>query len=284
MCACSALITTAQVTQMSQTPLWDTREYCGNMSSVQHEDGSTSFILEQRGESYDDPRTVVIFNEDFTVRNTINLGDHQGILLSGLFGQDGKYAIAVEASEKLFNDDNLLEFLVGTTYGWVILNEEGNEVFKKVDPRLNEKNAINSLTVNLLKTRKGNLLQISFEEEKGSEWSDVIDGQGHLTEVYALPGYQTSTGLKVTTIQQLNNPYPNPAQTYINLPYSLPQGVQKATIRIFDVQGKLVQTVFIDNNSEYARIETANLQAGNYFYTVESNGQQGERKQFVVSK
>ena len=105
-----------------------------------------------------------------------------------------------------------------------------------------------------------------------------------MTEIYALPGFSTSLGARPMSIQQLDNPFPNPARTYIQLPYMLPEGASEGTIRIFDVQGRIINTIRVTGTSEYVRFDTSRLPAGNYFYVLDTRGQTSESKQFVVSR
>jgi len=70
-----------------------------------------------------------------------------------------------------------------------------------------------------------------YEEICNCEYPTGIYSE--MSEIYTLPGY-SATNLRSTNIQQLSNPYPNPAKTYILLPYSLPQGVNEDTIRVFN--------------------------------------------------
>lgn len=177
------------------------------------------------------------------------------------YNYNSTYSETIFVSERLFNNDNLLEYIITTNNAWIIINEDGEEIFKKTYEEPGD------YSFELFETKNGKLLKVH---------------QRYLVEIYALPGYTTPTGLRTTTIQSIGNPFPNPAKTYINLPYSLPEGTREATIRVFDAQGKMITTLRTNERSQFVRLETSNLPTGTYTYTLESRGQQIESKQFIV--
>ena len=168
-----------------------------------------------------------------------------------------------------------MEFIVSTNDGFAIVNENYEVIFRK-----SYTDGWKYENLFLLQTKNGNLLEVSLyrDWEEGGSWYS-----SYMSEIYALPGYSLSS-LRSTSIQQLNNPYPNPAKTFIHLPYTLPQDVKKGTIRVFNSQGQMIKTFLVDGTSEYVRLETSNLPAGNYFYTLDARGQRSDGKQFIVSK
>ena len=209
------------------------------------------------------------------------------------FSLDGR---TILASERLFNDDNLLEFIVTTTDGWAIVNENYYEIFRQ---RYTGDEI--SCYFSVLETKNGNLLEVNVSTftQTGVEccyWVPQPEGEpvcyyecptgeyNHKIEIYALPGYSATNLRSTTAIQQLNNPFPNPAKTYIQLPYTLPEGVKEGTIRVFNAQGQLIKTFRLDGASKYVRLDTSRLPSGNYLYTIDTHGQKGESKQFIVNK
>lgn len=239
---------------------------------------------------------LYIYDLSFTLKKTIDFSRISGYSRRAELnvvknGVDG----IIYASDKLFNPaNNWLEFIIITEDGWVIVDENYYEIFRKTYDDFSD------AWFNLLETKNGNLLEVHVEsglatkidycdlfpeEEICKDYKGTENEENHgaeysvITEIYALPGY-SATSLRSTTIQQLNNPYPNPAKTFIHLPYMLPEGVKEGTIRIFDSQGQLIKTILVNGNSEYVRLDTSRLPSGNYFYVLD----RGEGKQFIVRK
>jgi hypothetical protein len=64
--------------------------------------------------------------------------------------------------------------------------------------------------------------------------------------------------------------FPNPTNNQINLPYTLPKGVNMGTIKIYNMAGQLLNAFEIDNHFSNLIFNTADLAAGQYFYEVSS--------------
>ena len=71
-------------------------------------------------------------------------------------------------------------------------------------------------------------------------------------------------------------PYPNPASSIVNLPYEIPQGTT-AEMRIFNLDGQLVDVKQIGSHFNNIQLNVDNYTAGIYFY--EYNGNKGK---FIV--
>ena len=264
--ACIAVVANAQ---FSEEPI-KTFDDGAWFKSFTYKNGDQIFL---NGGDFDEKKSenkgqINVYDLSFTYKNTINLSTVPGFMKFGeLLVDNGSSleALCICVTEGIFSNDNLMEFIVITEDGFAIINENCHEIFRK--------NYTNGWSVEyyssfrLLKTKNGNLLEVHLNNSK--------------TEIYALPGYSLSS-LRSTSIQQLNNPYPNPAKTFIHLPYTLPQEIKEGTIQIFNTQGQLIKTFRVDDTSEYMRLETSNLPSGNYFYTLEARGQRGEGKQFIV--
>ena len=59
--------------------------------------------------------------------------------------------------------------------------------------------------------------------------------------------------------------YPNPASSYTLLDVQIQN---QATVTITDLQGRLLDSFVMDQNSEPVRIETSSYDAGVYFVTI----------------
>ena len=270
-----ALVTSAQ---MSQTPIKTFNDYA-NLEVFTYENGDQA-ILNWR--DFDVDGQVEFYDLSLSLTKTVDFStvsgfEQLGIILSY---SGGLYTLA-------FKNDNLLNFIVITTNGngWAIVNENLQEVFRKSYTDY----FLQCESFSIVETKNGKLLVANLYKQTGvvecCEWyegeclyeCERIEAK---TEVYALPGYSTS-GIPSTTIQQLSSPYPNPAKTYIHLPYNLPEGVREGTIRVFNSQGQLIKTFRVNGFSEYVRLDTSNLPAGNYLYSLDAHGQKGEGKAFL---
>lgn len=268
--ACIAVVANAQ---FSQTPVKTFNDY-GRSKVFNYKNGDQIFFRDNGN-----PGQFDIYDLSFALKKTIDLSTILGFSGLGYLriyeGQEQKGDAFIYLSETIFNEDNLLEFIVGTNDGFAIVNENYEEIFRK-----SYTDGWNCNNFFLLKTKNGNLLEVSLHKywEEGESWYSA-----DMSEVYALSGYSFSS-LRSTSIQQLNNPYPNPAKIFIHLPYTLPQDVKEGAIRVFNSQGQMIKTFSVDGASEYVRLETSNLPAGNYFYTLDARGQKSDGKQFIVSK
>jgi hypothetical protein len=103
------------------------------------------------------------------------------------------------------------------------------------------------------------------------------------TTVYALPGVLPCTmcdqgvmsGLQPNTSsgaqsQQIAAPYPNPTQSSITLPYSLPNGTSTGEIIIYNMIGREVKRYSITSVFSSLVLETSELASGTYSYSIQT--------------
>ncbi len=81
----------------------------------------------------------------------------------------------------------------------------------------------------------------------------------------------------------LSPPIPNPAKSTTIINYKLPPNIFEGNIIIYDITGKEVKTIKIDNLKETVEINTSQLTQGTYFYLLKfSNGQTGDTKTLII--
>lgn len=78
------------------------------------------------------------------------------------------------------------------------------------------------------------------------------------------------------------NPFPNPANKQITLPYSLPAH-KTGELIIYDMQGKEIKKFKIDNAFNNILLNTSELNNGMYIYKVQCDGEVILTKKFVIS-
>jgi hypothetical protein len=208
-------------------------------------------------------------------------------------------------SENLFDNDNLIEFVVYTFSMSTpsptaptafrskvqVYKENGTLVFSRDSASVGYGIAGNSFS---------NLDGV-FDDGTGAKLKlgiFTILGSGVTTpkyEIYSLPGTipcitcntQTTsgTGLAKEQLSSTGAPvfYPNPASDQIKINYSLPINTKKAFIRIQDAQGKVVDTYEVTSDFSDLLIP-ATYQNGLYLYTLEVDGNIIKTEKIIVSK
>jgi hypothetical protein len=196
-----------------------------------------------------------IYNLDHSIWKTINLN-----VPSGMYLYDIRYV-----SETLFNTDNKVELayiyysydttLLYYTYYTKIINEDGTQ-----------------------------LLSIP-----GCAYVDVITAGSHGTKlmayvydysivlwtlntlVYSLPGNLFAGESQIETGNVNRHPYPNPSQSFINIPYSLPAGAENGQLQIINTSGHVLKTYRLRPDVDKLLVPLNDLPAGGYFYQVKTS-------------
>lgn len=181
-------------------------------------------------------------------------------------------------SETTFDLDNEVEFMAiydqfnnVASASTKIINEDGTVIFTKngeTPPTGIDEDEIQSI----------------FNTSNGTKM--ILDSYNDNSEkVYNLPGTLIVTNIK--NYEYNNNfikPYPNPANSYIRLAYTLPSNIKEAKVSIFDVNGNVIRTYRIDGNFKELLIDTNELVDGLYFCQINSNGQKISSTEFLVKK
>ena len=97
----------------------------------------------------------------------------------------------------------------------------------------------------------------------------------HATYIYSCPGNgENSTSVENVPAKVKRNAYPNPANDLVTLPYDANGAT---SMKIYDMQGKLVERKFLDNNKQELQLNVKDYPSGMYFFEVN-----GESNSFVV--
>ena len=185
-------------------------------------------------------------------------------------------------SEKLFNTDSKMEFMYVNFFGdptivnTQIYNEDGTLIF-------------NADSMAPLVTT--NTPQQHFPIYNTSYGTKMILSHQFTGEakVYSLPG-TLSTAIAEANGQliqaqegQFKNLYPNPSNGKVTLQYQLPKGEQQGEIVLYNLQGAEVKRYKVDNTFNDILIDNSQLQAGTYFYQLQtSKGAVGIKKMVIV--
>jgi len=199
------------------------------------------YILSQ---DFDTQITLLkIYNPDFSLRNSCSF--------------DGNIFAGIQFyffSQKLFNDDGLIEFVVqymieSELVSYIVIYNENGEIIRKFSD------------VSLYSWPK--VAQYHNQAKLVIQYADKA-------EIYSLPGtipnnISENTGKSFSTLP----PYPNPSYSYVNLPYRLDAG-QTSIMSIYNINGQLIEIKNIDAYFNVIKLNVENYNAGVYIY--EYNG------------
>lgn len=162
--------------------------------------------------------------------------------------------------DKLFNNDNLIEFIVtsripnippatGSTYKTKLMNENGVVIQQFVD----------NSNCYLVKGTTNNY--------------KLIVNSGYNTTIYTYQVYSLAGTLSIAQQNLVNKQfigYPNPTENIINISNNIPNG-ENAILEVFDTTGKkVIQKNVVGENGEI-NLDTTELSNGVYIYKL--NGQ-----------
>ena len=117
------------------------------------------------------------------------------------------------------------------------------------------------------------LTQLSFHIANGQirttvpKWIYDVDNSTHYAEIYSCGG--SVTRIVESKGENSTNAYPNPATSFINLPYELNNG-ETSTINIYDINGRLIEQKPIGYHFKNLELNVSNYKTGTYIY--EYNG------------
>jgi hypothetical protein len=92
-----------------------------------------------------------------------------------------------------------------------------------------------------------------------------LDGSGR---IFSVCGNLPNQIKDINDVYFIGNPYPNPTDDLITIPYSLPQGETNGTIKIFDSNGNEIKSFIVDSNFTSLKLSTSELPNGIYFYQL----------------
>ncbi len=197
-----------------------------------------------------------IYNSSHTLSNTITIPIDSGFEINGIYG----------ASDKLFNTDALMEFLVFTemtnppstsfaTYKLTLINQNGT-VLQQLGDRGDAQ---------IIKGTSGNYKLITIKNRSDYNPATI----NSVFDVYSLPGTTLGTVLVNKNASSFFG-FPNPTENKIAITNNLENG-QNGNLEVFDINGKKVmQKTVVGENAEI-NLDVTELSNGVYIYKL--NGQ-----------
>ena len=155
----------------------------------------------------------------------------------------------------------------------------GEEAFSGIDQGSYDYSSWAVTVVNLSILSVGPNSSIKFRWELGSDGCNGITGW-FLDDIVI---YNCSEALAVNDFDVLNNNisiYPNPSSEYVNISLSLKEAAQ-VKINIYDIHGKIVQTILNEKKSAGSFITTwnrSNIASGVYILEIDADGRKHNSK------
>lgn len=163
----------------------------------------------------------------------------------------------MQPSKYLYNDNDKVEFVAifkktdESVYITQVQDQDGNSLVQ-----LNGYVSLsNYIANNTFKMRATYMESINANDE-------------YKEEIYSLGG-TVPTGVSLIKSTSKKNPYPNPSNTTINIPYEL-NGSNVAILNIYNSNGQIIETKKIDSYFNEIKLNVSNYKPGIYMY--EYNG------------
>jgi hypothetical protein len=227
-----------------------------------------------------DTSTITILNLNHTVFRVINIpsGGYTGALFQIHY-----------VSEELFNTnpadiEYLLEFSSsGSSVPHVrVYNEAGTPLFSK-----------DSASLYTWATR-GVEDDIAYTP---SGWKMILNNtySNFITYIYSLPGslpcHDCNSGVVTDLVTENNNNnkgsisnYPNPNNGQTTIAYTLPEGITTGDLVFYTIEGKEIKRFKVSSAFDDVIISTADLDAGTYYYQLQTASGFRAGKKMVVIK
>lgn len=159
---------------------------------------------------------------------------------------------------------------------------------------------VEKIVPEVVRTREDGLKSVAYSELVGllieafKEQQSLIDALS--LKVATLEGSQLRSAQLVGSVTGisatdnilakcvLSQNLPNPFFSHTEIEYYLPEGIVDASISIFDMQGKLLDSYPAQVGKNRVTIEGSRLQAGMYLYSLVADGQVADTKKMLLTK
>ncbi len=210
-----------------------------------------------------------LYNNDHSLWKTVNLSIPANYYLC-----DIQYV-----TENLFNTDNSIELL------YVSYNYNSLSGYYTYDTR------IATETGTVLLSVPGGGYSMVYPAQTGSKlfvwvYDYSLPVYTVSTLIYSIPG-QVTTALKTLQTAKsasLQQAFPNPSGGIVTIPFTLPENVNQAELKLYSSNGNLIKTFVIDHSFNNLTIQTNNFPSGMYFYRIESGSFKSDSYKLVLSR
>lgn len=198
---------------------------------------------------------VRLYNEDYSLYKTINISSPSNYKMAyvsgfskGIVSTDGKITFLVSFG-KITSDGNYNSNYIGKLY-----DQDGNMI--------KDFGYSGTLLSPSFHVVSNNVCRMSISILEYEPYPTAK----YKTEIYSLPG-TLSVGVSSPQKNQIQSPYPNPANSVITLPYQLGEG-ETSVMRIYNVNGQLIETKQIDFVFDRILLNVSSYTKGVYIYQV----------------
>ena len=228
--------------------------------------------LEKAGDKY---YAMDIANKQCRVYNL----DHSLFLTINLTVPEGYYLFDIQQiSQHIFNQDDQIEF----AYIYSKFNQTETSWYYSYETRVINENGLEILKI----PGAGHTMVVATLDAGRKFLAYIYDfyviPATTQTQVYSLPNTPLKSESVHGSAYRLRNPYPNPASGMINIPVSLPPGVNKGYLQIFNISGQLIDLREINKTDETILIPGGSLLPGSYIYNISGKSQKSESKSITI--
>jgi len=187
-------------------------------------------------------------------------------------------------SEYLFDNDSEVEYMhinyftgqngeAAVKGNVTIYNEDGSILFNQDTVLVDRFLFLNDITPMIVNTQSGTKMIIRRIAPGPKE-----------TMVYGLAGTlhipeESQTGLST---KKMIKAYPNPAQHFTRVDYKLPEGCNRGSIVIYDLNGSKIHSYTVDAKFDHLILSTKELPSGTYFYQLVTARSRSKSQKIVV--
>jgi len=210
-------------------------------------------------------KKCLIYDMNHTLLKSIALPIPNGYYLSDI----------QHVSENLFNLDNLIELV------YIYSKYITESYYYTFETRLINENGVDLVS---LPSGSGYTSVIEMQTAKKFlvyEYDYSAIPYMTKTHVYSLPEASTkSVSYSLTSLQ--GNAYPNPADNQINIPVTLPEGIQSGFLEILDMNGRKVMSYPVSTSDGNVVLPVRQLLSGTYLYQVNTLEGLSEARKIVI--
>lgn len=212
-----------------------------------------------------------MYNLDHSLYKTIDLSIPNSMSL-----YDVKYV-----TQDLFDDDSKIELLY--VYYQYIATSTTEGYYKYYTKVINEDGTV---LLNLTDAIYSDIKKVADDDYRLFIYSYDYSSWPYATtsNIYAFDGYPYVLKSEEISARSavLGEAYPNPAQEYVTIPYTLEATVNSAQMIIYSSSGQPIKSFEIDQQFSFLKIATRQFLPGQYVYTIVSDGEVTPGAKFIV--
>ena len=260
-----------------------------NRNSILLSNGNIKFYNTIKNSNGSKILSIELYNEDLSLYKKIDISQIFPFDTTGLDPWLSLKSINDNSNkshyftDNLFNLDNKIEFIVNY------------HASKNINGSYNYNNVIIILNEDGKELQRFTNLNTNYESFGLTYFKYLYLDINNKTQIYSVPGNlpcPTSCSQKAASIAPITQPnefkeiqvtgFPNPSSVKVTLAYSLPEGTQFGTLRLYKQTGELVKEFKVSNQVDHLELPVSEYNAGTYFYELQAGGSSSGGKKMVV--